>query len=797
MSDITQNETVLQAETSNNNESSSAATASAASTHPEPEATSNQLDAELLGLRRSTRVPKPRTDLVADLEDEYKKRTYKRKPKPKVKAKDKKKVTKLAKKKPKKKITKKKPSKKPGKKINGKSATNNDTKEPTLTDTNWAPCVPLLSSDFKSQQSVKSRLENPNMKAVPYASDIMKIMFFINKFYSLFDQDLLNLSFQDFEVGLDLYPGDPKGSADGIYIEDKKGIVYYQDYILVKEVIQSQDKMNLLFLTLLQLLFDDPKKYDAPTLNDIRGKNIYRTYITRIRQNVLDWGYPKEWKTDKTLNNISGEGKFPIFPQNDVEPAADPSHPEILTPNVYTYTTNDPLSDEENPLQRRELDDEGILGISANDRMVLLRTLVDWCTIQSLLIHHEIYQLSHLKTETQFGTQTQHVARYYLDGPEETYNAFRKLCSLVQTKYEIRSNKKHYKKQIQEGKNPELGEKFKLLEEIKLEIDNVADSEKARLSVSLYNKWERLFQGELNDNPLSDPFSDPIYTLRSQEFFIGRVPYMGDFYLPRLHSYGDGTTMSMYTDLRKLQDLVHKFKNKEYTVFHLFEEYGQTLSSRFKLLYHDTPSMIQDMNRNKSTNGKCYWYEMCHDSESLKEFIDFLDYKIVRPPPKEKKKDEKDGDVSGVKEETPTVSGVTLTEDQSMTDVALSVVESTETTALNTAVSTANTTATEVTESVKPEDTDKKPKQHVKKKKWVKLDTNTHPLPRDQRYNTSRNKLKILKEYLSDFYYILSTFEQLRNEYADMKPGRRQLRDIRRNQINYNMDYDSDDDMME
>ncbi|KAG0656325.1 hypothetical protein C6P45_002741 [Maudiozyma exigua] len=783
MLDTTHNDAVPQVATSDN----TAATATVTVNTPVSETTSNQLNAELLGLRRSSRVPKPRTDLVADLEDEYKKRTYKRKPKPKpkLKAKDKKKVTKPKKKKLKKKVAKKKP----GKKANSKSAAKNDTQEPILTESNWAPCTPLLSSDFKSQQSVESRLENPNMKAVPYANDIMKIMFFLNKFYTLFDQDLLNLSFQDFEVGLDLYPGDPRGSADGIYIEDKKGIVYYQDYILVKEVIQSQDKMNLLFLTLLQLLFIDPKKYDAPTLSEISGKNVYRTYITKIRQNASDWGYPKEWTTNKTLNNTVGEGKFPIFPQNDTEPVVDPSHPEILTPNVYTYITNDPLPDEENPLQRRELDDEGILGILPNDRMVLLRTLVDWCTIQSLLIHHEIYQLSHLKTETQFGTQTQHVARYYLDGPEETYNTFRKLCSLVQKKYEIRSKKKHYRKQVEEGKNPELREKFKLLEEIKLEMDNVGDSEKAKLTVSLYDKWERLFQGELNDNPLSDPFNDPIYTLRSQEFFIGRVPYMGDFYLPRLHSYGDGTTMSMYTDLRKLQDLVHKFKNKEYTVFHLFEEYGQTLSSRFKLLYHDTPAMIQDINRNNSTNGKCYWYEMCHDSKSLREFIDFLDYKIVRHPPKEKKKDEKDGDVTGVKQEMPVLSGGNKADDQSMTDVA-------PTTAVSTEASTANTTVTEATISIKSDDTDKKSKT-PKKKKWVKLDTNTHPLPRDQRYNASRSKLQILKEYLSDFYYILSTFEQLRNEYADMKPGRRQLRDIRRNQINYNMDYDSDDDMME
>lgn len=719
----------------------------------------------IAGLRRSTRVPKPRSDLNAGLEEEYKKRPYKKrvKPKPNSKTKGKvkvKKVTKQASKKGKTDV-KKSASKNVSKQAKNGQANfkqAQDTQEPSITDNNWAPCTPLLNSDFKTQQSVSSRLKNPNMKAVAYAGDVLKIMSFINKFYSLFDQDLLNLSFQDFEIGLDIYPGDNKGSADGIFSTEKNRVVYYQDYILVKEVITAQDKMNLLFLTLLQLLFDDPDKFEAPTLANLTAKNVFKVLIEKLRKNVVEWGYPKEWRSTDILSDEVGKGKFPVFPSDESGLVVDPSHPEILTPNVYVYSRNDPLPLESDPLQTPGLADEGVLALSANNRIILLRALIDWCGVQSLLVHHEVYQLSHLKRETPFGIQTQHVARFYLEGPEITFNYFRKLCTIIQSRYEIRSKKKHYRKQLNEGKNPALSAKLKLLEEIREELKNVEKSQKRELIISLYDKWIQLFQGELTDNPLTDPFADPVYTLRSQEFFIGRVPYMGDFYLPRLHTYGDVIPMSTYTDLRKLKSVISKFKNKEFTVYNLFEEYGQTMSSQFKVLYHDTPSLLHDMAKNKKVKDKCYWYEMCHDTESLREFLDFLDFKIVKPP--EKPKDKLDGEKE-VKEETP------------LTPVTLE--SNIENNTIN--ITPENISGTDITSDKKQEISN----------------INTHPLPRDPRYNSSRKKLTILKEYLSDFYYILHTFELLRNEYSDMKPGRRQLRDLKRNLINYNMDYESDE----
>ena len=755
------------------------------------------------GLRRSGRVPKPRTDLSLDLEDEYKKRVYKKraKPKPKkkekkIKAKGKKKVTKPAKKS----ATKSDGSKtvgKNGKKVSGKAGTQPDTQEPSLIEQNWSPCVPLLNSDFKTQQSVSSRLKNPNMKANPYAGDIMKIMSFVNKYYSLFDQDLQNISFQDFEVGLDLYPGNPKGTADGIFSKEKNRYVYYQDIILVKEVIKSQDKMNLLFLTLLQLLFDNPKKYEAPTLSDLSGKNTYKSLMDKLRRSAVEWGYPKEWRSTNALPEDAEGARTSILQStHDISPV-DPTNPDILTPGLYAYQQNSPLSLEQDPLQARSLDDDGILGLNDMNRIILLRTLTNWCSVQSLLVHHEVYQLTHLKREPTFGIQSQHVARYYLDGPEKTLSYFRKLCSLVQSRYEIRSKKKHYRKQINDGSNPQLIAKMKILDEIKEEIKVCEKSKKDEMIVSLYSKWDRLFEGELADNPLSNPFEDPIYTLRSQEFFVGRVPYMGDFYLPRLHTYGDSISMSMYTDLRSLQSLVSKFKNKEYTVFHLFEEYGQTLSPQFKVLYHDTPSLLHDVAKNKKVDEKCYWYEMCYDAESLREFLDFLDYKIAKPPPKEVKKDDaaKPVDATGILSNgvsAASESANVTQEEKEETSVETIQLEATPVVQPHDTLSV-DSSETKVGNKV----SNPRPTANTASKKNDNPNVNLHPLPRDPRFNGSRNKLKILKEYLADFYYILYTFEQLKNEYSDMKPGRRQLRDIKRNLVNYNLDYDSDEEMLD
>lgn len=187
-----------------------------------------------------------------------------------------------------------------------------------------------------------------------------------------------------------------------------------------------------------------------------------------------------------------------------------------------------------------------------------------------------------------------------------------------------------------------------------------------------------------------------------------------------------------------MQELLSKFKDNKYNAFTLFENDGQSMSAQFKLFYHDTPSLAHDVAQGKNTLGKVYWYEMCHDSATLLEFLEFLDCKIAKP--KDEKKEEKDGEKdSVVVTEAPTV-------EQKPNSAADS----------NTSL-------------------------------------NTNPLPKDAKYNTARRKLQILKDFLHDYYYILRELEQMKVQFADMKPGKRQLRRIQRQNVNYNTEYDSEE----
>ncbi|KOG99830.1 Ioc3p [Saccharomyces eubayanus] len=714
--------------------------------------TSQSLD----NLRRSRRVPKPRSSIYDEYEEELKERANK--PKRKRPAASKKKPSATQKDKPSGKVEKKKATTadkdgKPTLKANDKKVMPrpkpaHEQVEPALIPSNWTSAIPLLTSDFKNQYSVISRLKNPNMKPVPYAGDIIKLMAFINKFSSFFDHDLQNLSFQDFEVGLDLYPGDPKGNAAGIVRSpDDTSLLLYPDFMAIKDIVHCQDKMNFLFLTLLDLTFAEnldsknaKKKGPLTTWDKLNSssKKVFSSSLYRLRLVAHEWGYPREWRQHLPSDQDISKPRTALFEQDEQTPVVDPRRPEILTPNIYTWNKNEPLPLESDPLQNREMDKNGILALKPIDRIIMLRALADWCASHSPAAHNEIYKLTHGKKDPVFGIQTQQVPRYSIEGIDNTLNNFKRLCSLIQSRYEIRSKKKHFVKQLKEGKKPDLSRKLEVLKEIKTEMKNTAKPEKDEVLFSLYDKWAQLFEGELPDQPLGNPFAERLYKLRLQEFFLGRIPHIGDFYIPRLHSYGESLEMSTFTDLRSLQELLSKFKNNEYNAFTLFENDGQSMSAQFKLFYHDTPSLAHDVAQGKNTLGKVYWYEMCHDSATLLEFLEFLDCKIAKP--KDEKKEEKDGEKeSAVVTEAPPVE------------------------------QKPNSTA------------DSNPS------------LNTNPLPKDAKYNSARKKLQILKEFLGDFYFILRELEQMKVQFADMKPGKRQLRRIQRQNVNYNTEYDSEE----
>lgn len=740
-----------------------------------------------VGLRRSTRVSKPRVSMEIDFGPErpYKKRKNNgKKPGPKSKNQKSRSVSKKSKttdqskdtdstsnekklskeeskveqkKQSKEKISNKKvvkKAKKPVKKV-AKKLTKKELKalkiskgiglqEPSLSNTNWSSNAPLLSSDFKNQTSVVSRLRSPNTKPIYYAGDIVKIMGFINKFSNYFGSDILSLSFQDFEIGLDLYPCSAPHQSRGIFSEAKGCYILYQDYILIKEVIASQDKMTLVFVTLLKLLFCDEKAFGDPLeLQDITPypKKDCQYWLNELNKNISSWGYPREWRQLTSADRRNFEIKF--FDHDDTE-FIDPATKEVLTPNLYRWPTV--INPESSPLQNTELYSRGILGLEPVDRIIFLRALVDWCSSHSTIIHNEIQQLSHFKRDPAFGIETQHVPRYFIEGPDKTFRCFKELCKLVESRFEIRSLKKHYRKQLKEGKQVELQAKLNLIKEIKDTLQNTEPTRKEEVFFSLYDKWLQLFEGEIINNPLSNPFDDPVYKLRCQEFFIGRIPRMGDFYIPRLYSYGSESKINTFTDLRKLTEILERFSNGIYNSYTLFENFGQTISGKFKILYHDTPSLVRDVNKGNATTDKVYWYEMCHDSKTLKEFIELLDYKIAVPI--EKNVDERTANV-----------------DNSDTNNSL--------------------------------DNDKNPPQPVAHGNTAEknLDTmmiNTSPLPKDTKYNTARYKLKELRDYLSKILYLFECFEELKEKYGDMIPGKRQLRKIRRQ--NYVDEYVEDSD---
>lgn len=637
---------------------------------------------------------------------------------------------------------------------------------------NWAPQVPLSSSDFKTQNSVLSRLKFPHMKKVHYAKDLIYVLSFINKFHKFLPKDLWPLSIQDLEIGLDVYAE----NMDEEQIQQQ----YYADYISAKEIRRCQDHANLLYVILMELTLNR-KSYS--TLQTLQTSIKPYKSIIELRQKSVEFGYPKEWKVASTLT----AERTKVFEKDDVEPV-DPSHPEILTPNVYKWQEQLIVPIEEDPMHNPDLERLGLLALQPADRVVLLRTLTQWCISYSEKIHAEVYRLSHLRKDPSFGIQTYQAPRHLVYGIDATKQHFKKLCTLVKERMELRRSKKHVKKHLENGTRQDLLAKFDLLDQLKKKMveykqehmQTTTDKKQKfdPLDVSIerdYEQWSKLVFEETHDNgPMDNPYEDEIYKLRCLEFFIGRVPYIGDFYLPRLLTYQSPKSKydipTNYCDPITLLKTLRDFENGVITPFELFGKGGKLNSMQFKLYYHDTPAMIHDLLNNKSNDSSCYWYEMCHDSESLQDFIKLLEFKIY-------------------KEEDPNKSKKTAT--AANTAAANPNPVSSEQPSNNTASepSAEKQDSNNVTESPQPESKKETPISNTTKPP-AKLEPiegfNCNPLPKEYKYNKSRSKLLILKEYLQKMASLLRTFEQLKAEYGDMSITDRNLRRSQRTKINYN-----------
>ena len=618
---------------------------------------------------------------------------------------------------------------------------------------NWAPQLPVLSTDFKTQTSVLSRLKFPHMRKAPYAKDLVFVMSFINKFHKFLPQELWSLSIQDLEIGLDIYPEN---------IDDEQDLPqYYADYIPAREIRRCQDYSNLLYVVLMELTLN---RKSHSTLQSLQTSSKAFKLISELRHKGVEFGYPREWKVQSTLN----AERTKLFEHDDTE-AVDPNHPEILTPNIFKWTEQLIVPLEEDPLHNPDLERLGLLGLMPSDRVVFLRTLTQWCISYSEKIHTEIYRLSHLKKDPSFGIQTFHAPRHLVQGIDAAHQHFKKLCTLVKERMELRRSKKHVKKQLESGTRQDLSAKFALLDELKKnmreyrqEYNQVTTDKKKKfdaLAVSVerdYSKWSKLVFEEIHDRePLDDPYEDEIYKLRCLEFFIGRIPYVGDFYLPRLFTYQSSKAKkhipTNYCDPITLLKTLQQFENGTITPFELFSRDGKLNSMQFKLYYHDTPGLVHDL-MNGTNTGKVYWYEMCHNSSSLQDFIKLLEYKVFKE--EEPNKNKKTVDDSKEANQKDTVNASDIGSD-------------------------------------KEEPSNGLPSAGLLKKDTTitKLDTvegfNCNPLPKEYKYNKSRSKFLILKEYLQKMSSLLQTFEQLKVEYGDISTTDRNLRRSQRTKINY------------
>lgn len=696
-----------------------------------------------MGLRRSKRIPQLKTNKEMQEMEEEAAAAEERERRAKLAQKAKARATereRLAKEK----------GKSTGDSRDGTVAGTPELLEPSVAENNWTPNMPLLSSDFRTHHSVLSRLKNPNMKPIPYAGDVCKLMGFITKFHLFFDSELLNLSFQDFEIGLDLYPGSQTGTASGMRAPDSHRTLFYQDFVPVKNVVTAQDKMNLLFMTLLKLTFSTSKSTEIQTKHQPQAtmhqlktsKKVFTTLVRQLREHARSWGYPREWRNNAVSEEELVKPQSRLFEQDENGSPVDPKNPEILTTNIYTWYHHEAVPLEQDPLQNPELEKKGILALEPGDRIICLRVLTDWCGAQSPKIRTETYHLSHFKRDPAFGVQTYHAPRYLVEGPDMTYAQFNKLCSVIQSRYEIRSRKKHVKKALRNNRRPDLALKLNILKDIKGRLQEVPKEERDDTNISLYKKWSKLFDGEILDNPLSDPFEDELYKLRQQEFFIGRVPHIGDFFLPRLQAYPSSPLISTFLDLRNLEALFQDYANGSIDAFTLFENHGQTMSCQFKVLYRDTPTMLKDVAAGKYS-GNNYWYEMCHDCKTLEEFLEFLDYKIA---PGDPSPDKSTGQVQSKESQGENMPN-----------------------------------ETSVTESEKPKEASEKKVRGMTSTSTI----NKHPLPKEARFNLARKKLKYLKDYLSGMLPVLRVFEQLKEQYGFQTPGKRPLRRSQRRGVNY------------
>lgn len=478
-----------------------------------------------------------------------------------------------------------------------------------LQSMNWSPNVPLLNDDFREFDIKLNDLWNANFCTKPkaHAGDIIKLMTFINKFDKYFDDCLRSLTYSTIETGLGLETDRDDRDDD--------------DELDIKELKVKQDQMNLLFFSLLKLLFstvDKDKNYIIATLKKFKvTKYPYGKMVGKIRRYENEYGSPKEWRVNMpSKTDITKPKETTTLIETENEELVDPNMKEIQTSTSQSWYTHEPLEKENHPLfsiSHSELDGYGLFSMNEpNDRIITLRYLVDLNLAYSVVIHDEVYHMTHLNKNQYFTTL---VPNFMKDGFEKTIVNFTTLCESIKVYIDAKRSKRYER----------FKDKFPILNQIKHALRTgplINTKERRDVILSIFDKWTLLLEGIIPDNPLANPYEEESSKLRLQEFFINRVTHIGDFYIPTMHTYNnEGTDTNFYTDLRSLIDLFKKYENDEIDNNQIFSEFDKLIRFDFCLLYRNTAKIMSDSMPEYLQASKHYWYELGNDSASLDKFI--------------------------------------------------------------------------------------------------------------------------------------------------------------------------------
>lgn len=384
------------------------------------------------------------------------------------------------------------------------------------------------------------------VKPASHARDIITILSFFNKFKKFF-KDFYNLAPQDIEEGLRL-PTPKNRALDNVVQTD----CAKEETTNITDVSET---MNQFFLQLLCLLLNKKKPITLSAMPKA---------LDEFKSQVLTYGLPNEWRDDSEV--IADPLVDESLRDNEVEfEPVDSAHPEMFDTTLFHYGIAKPL--DHTPLDNPDFENLGLNSLKPIDRLILLRSMVGWCTSYSESVRNEI---------------SKQLAKQDSSGDKETY---------------------YISRFVKEGEK---------------------GVEQANISLKLHPR-KKVKKNE--DDSLLDPYTDatanPLdhhMSLRILDFYAGDAGVNGRFYLCRSCDPETGglTTMNQMKQVLQSQESINDMLKV-------------VQPSRFKLYVHDVTTMLKSVAHQVALSDVELldpWYEVACNVDELREFTGFLQAKV-------------------------------------------------------------------------------------------------------------------------------------------------------------------------